>query len=209
MKFILAFILFAIIHTLLASDSVKSWLFATMPGMQYYYRLFYNFTAIILLGLIWFYVPVASGSVYEIPWPFNYVFHIFQLLGLAGLFWSARYFGGGMFTGIGQLKHAASHNPPSYHLDEPKTTRMVVDGPFRYVRHPLYFFSIIVLLFHPYMSIKWALFTVCCILYFWLGSKPEEKKLITRFGRQYEQYRETVPALFPVPGRKFSNHQNK
>jgi len=86
-----------------------------------------------------------------------------------------------------------------------RTEPLVVVGPQRYVRHPLYLGVIV-------MTFGWALFggatfvlagAVGLVLWFWLVLIPfEEKELRALFGEQYRLYMEEVPMLIPFTKRK-------
>ena len=78
---------------------------------------------------------------------------------------------------------------------------MVVSGLYRFVRHPLYFFSIILFWLFPYMTDLLLAFFLAGTLYFLLGTIPEERKLAATFGETYEKYRQEVPWM--IPGTKF------
>lgn len=203
MSFVAAFLLYALMHSLLASHRVKNAVFRKFPGFRYHYRLFYNIIALLGFAAIWFFVPVRDITIYSIPSPWNFLFHAVQLAAVAGALITALRFGGGTFSGLSQLRHGLRHDPPRYFLDEPLGAELIIGGPYRYVRHPLYFFSLMFLVFHPYMTLKWLLLTVCCGLYFLVGSMPEEQKLVERFGDAYEDYRKQVPGLIPMPGRRY------
>lgn len=198
MSFVLAFLLFAILHTILANNRVKQFTFEKFPALRYYYRLFYNVIAVITLGVVWFYAPVADITIYSLSGFTAYTFHFIQLIALIFLIRTVTFFGGGTFVGLKQMKHHLAENKPEYDLDEPASETYTTTGPYAYVRHPLYFFSVIILVFHPYMTLKWLLFTICSTLYFWLGSIPEERKLVERFGAKYENYQQEVPRLIPL-----------
>lgn len=196
MMFVLAFLGFAVLHSLLASRFVKDAVISRFPKMRWYYRLLYNLLALLTLALVWFAAPVESRLLYRVEPPAQYLLHVVQLAALAGLLMSVRHAGSFAFLGLQQMRDARSKTA-AYDLDEPATHQLVVSGPFRYVRHPLYVFSIIFLIAHPVMTFKWALFTVCCIAYFVIGSGFEERRLAVRFGEAYARYRAQVPAFIP------------
>jgi len=196
MIFILAFIGFAILHSILANEYLKKRLFEKYPSLRYYYRAFYNTIALITFGLIWFFVPVEHIEIYSIQSPYHYFFHFFQLIGFIGLLFSVRFMSGS-FSGVKQLNDAFKQQKPIYFLDEPGYEKLYTGGPFGYIRHPLYSFSMLVLFFHPYMTLKWLLFSICCLTYFVIGSKLEEKKLLLRYEQAYQTYRDKVPAFIP------------
>jgi protein-S-isoprenylcysteine O-methyltransferase Ste14 len=41
-------------------------------------------------------------------------------------------------------------------------------------------------------------------LYFYIGSVSAAQRLVAEFGQAYETYRQQVPRLFPVPGRRYA-----
>lgn len=82
---------------------------------------------------------------------------------------------------------------------------LVVTGPQKHVRHPLYFGVIV-------MAFGWALYggatfvlvgAVGLLLWFWFVLIPfEEKELKALFGDQYARYAGQVPMLIPFTKRK-------
>lgn len=202
MIFFIAFILFAVLHSLLACRLFKKRVIAAIPSMRYYYRFLYNLIAVLTFGLVWFAAPVSSASLYTVEPPFSYMMHLVQLAALAGLYHSVKVAGTGNFTGLKQLSHASRDQHPPYDLDEPTDDGFVVQGPFRFMRHPLYVFSMIALVFHPYMTVKWLLLIILSAAYFLIGSKFEERRLVDRFGDRYITYQKEVPAFIPGFGNK-------
>ena len=81
--------------------------------------------------------------------------------------------------------------------------RLVTRGPFNYVRHPLYATFLITL---PPLMIIWfkdLLFILPWVLLFIIARYlvlPEERRLVTLFGEEYERYRRYVPAFVPYKG---------
>jgi len=85
-----------------------------------------------------------------------------------------------------------------------RTELLVVSGPQRYVRNPLYL-GVIVMVF------GWALVggttyvllaAIVILLWFWLILIPfEERELRALFGDQYARYMESVPMLIPFTKR--------
>ena len=83
-------------------------------------------------------------------------------------------------------------------MDEPKKGELITSGVHKYVRHPLYTFSLLVLITNLSPTITEAYLSVCVILYFWIGSYFEEKKLIHRFGEEYSEYKKGTGRFFPI-----------
>ena len=82
-------------------------------------------------------------------------------------------------------------------------SKLITDGPFNYVRHPLY--STLLITIPPLMIIWFSdlLFLITWVLLFSLSHyvvSLDEQGLIKIFGEDYENYRRFVPPLLPYKG---------
>jgi protein-S-isoprenylcysteine O-methyltransferase Ste14 len=86
-----------------------------------------------------------------------------------------------------------------------RTEALVVQGPYRYVRHPLYF-GIVLLLIGWWLLLDYSfllLSAVLLLLWFnFVVANLEEKELRAIFGEQYEQYSREVPKIIPFTKRR-------
>jgi protein-S-isoprenylcysteine O-methyltransferase Ste14 len=77
--------------------------------------------------------------------------------------------------------------------------RVMTDGVYRIVRHPMYMGSI--LLFTAFLvstlSVMTAGVWIVIIAFYFYVARAEEKLLIAKFGADYQEYRRRVPMLFP------------
>jgi protein-S-isoprenylcysteine O-methyltransferase Ste14 len=78
-----------------------------------------------------------------------------------------------------------------------KTGALITGGLYRYVRHPLYTFSLSILWLSPNMSVNSFVVYAALTLYILVGIVFEERKLIREFGQEYEAYRSVTPMLIP------------
>ena len=81
-----------------------------------------------------------------------------------------------------------------------ETHRFVREGPFRFVRHPVYFSMFLELL--SVTMATGAFFTMTLIPLFFvpvliMRIRMEEAALLEKFGAAYQEYRRSTPALFP------------
>ena len=76
-----------------------------------------------------------------------------------------------------------------------------VDGPYRWVRHPLYLFVIVLIWSHPGLTIDRLLFNVLWTAWICIGTIFEERDLVASFGDDYRQYQAKTPMLIPWKGR--------
>ena len=192
---LMLFALYSFVHSLLASKKAKILFKKTFREFIAFYRLLYNLFALVSLYFIYELSPKPHLIIYDLPNPFDLLALIPQFMALAGLFWAFKYICLKEFVGLNQIKRYFNKNYTS-ELDEELT--MVIGGPFRYSRHPVYFFSIIFLLFRPTMDLFYLTVFVCVVVYFYIGSYYEEKKLAEHFGNVYLEYKKSVPRIFPV-----------
>ncbi len=86
---------------------------------------------------------------------------------------------------------------PSRHRHRVSDRPVPVSGPYRWVRHPLYSCAITIVWLFPSMTVNRAALFAVTSLYFYLGSFPEERKLVQEFGQAYQEYQRRVPRLIP------------
>jgi len=79
---------------------------------------------------------------------------------------------------------------------------LVTKGIYRWVRHPLYFFSLLFIWLTPVMTVNILAFNIAVTIYFRIGSIFEECKLVQEFGTAYREHQQTVPRLFPFPSQR-------
>lgn len=194
---IILFFLFASSHSILAAFDVKKRITEKVGDKIAFYRLFYNISSLIIFVSIYFLSPKPNVVIYDLQFPYDLLIFSVQVFGIIGLFWAGSYINMKEFLGITQIKRYLEGNYKVSDLDE--YHEMVVSGPFKYSRHPIYFFSIIILGFRSTMDLFYVVFFICMLIYFYIGSIYEEKSLEKRFGNSYREYKTRVPRLFPNP----------
>ncbi len=202
---IFLFSLFACTHSLLASDKIKTIFKEKFGELIAFYRLIYNLFALGCLYLIYEISPKPHLIIYDLQNPYDVIILIPQFISLAGIFWTFRYICFREFLGLEQVKRFIQKK---YTTDLDEEFTLQIEGPYRYTRHPFYFFSITFLLFRPVMDLFYLTFFVSVVVYFYIGSYYEEKKLVRLFGKIYENYRNEVPRIFPVRFFKPYNRKN-
>jgi len=189
------FFLFGFSHTILASNKIKKSIAEKLGGKIAFYRLFYNVSSAIIIAALLAIAPKPSARLYDLQFPYDIIIFTVQVVSLIGLILAARYIDVGEFLGTAQLKRYFSGTYNVENLDEDKT--LIIKGPFKYVRHPIYFGSIIFLGARPTMDLFYFSIFFYSIIYFYIGSVFEEKKLVEEFGEKYKEYQTIVPRLFP------------
>ncbi len=188
--------LWALAHSLTASRRVKQWVQQRFGARLYdgFYRLAYNAVSVITIApLLYLLLTRAPATVlWRVRAPWSLLLLAVQAVGLAGLALSLWQTDVWHFLGLRQaLRYLQGEAQP----DAPAP--FVRTGAYGLVRHPLYFFSMLVLWFTPLMTAATLLFNLLASLYFWIGSLHEERRLQREFGAAYGQYRREVPAFLP------------
>jgi len=81
-----------------------------------------------------------------------------------------------------------------------RTEPLVIEGPYRYVRHPLYF-GVVVIVIGWWLLLDYSFLLVSAILLLlWFNfvvARFEEEELRAMFGERYEEYAKEVPRIIP------------
>ncbi len=80
---------------------------------------------------------------------------------------------------------------------KPRPMLFVVRGPYRWVRHPLYLFMILMIWSCPDLTSDRLLFNALWTVWIVIGSILEERDLVLEFGDVYREYQRKVPMLIP------------
>jgi methanethiol S-methyltransferase len=140
-------------------------------------------SGVLLLALPFVWQPLPGGAWWELP----RVFVLVPLFAAAGLVLvNLRYDHAGLF-GLRQAWEGAW----------PEEDKLLITGPYRYVRHPLMACVLVFLWAQPVMTSTLALLCGGLTGYIALGLTLEERDLLCRFGKAYAGYRRRVPALVP------------
>ncbi len=196
-SFILILLVVAIwgsVHSFLASLTWKNALEKRF-GMVYkkYYRLTYvlfgSFSFILVLAAVVF---LPDKQMYVIPLPWVIMTGLLQLAGALLVVYSVGQTGAFVFLGLSQ-----AFDPKSIDKMVPFITR----GAFKFVRHPIYTGSFLIIWLFPTMSQNILAFNIAATIYIMVGIIFEERKLVAEFGERYIDYRKRTPMLIPFPKR--------
>lgn len=184
-------VFFGLTHSLLAAEWWKRWVERKAGIYFQYYRLLYSFIALFLLVAI---------IIYELHLPITWLWQTPLILQIAGAVLALT---GLIIMGICIRRYFFYLSGIDVLFPQKQSTMGLATGGLnQYVRHPLYFGTLLALwsffLLFPDLS---YLITCCMItVYTWIGTLWEEKKLKAVFGEEYAAYQKRVPMLIPNLG---------
>jgi protein-S-isoprenylcysteine O-methyltransferase Ste14 len=185
----LVFILWGILHSVLASLKIKALAKKFFGQAAYrYYRLVYNiFAGASLLPILGLLVLLPDKTIYTIPSLWREFLWLIQSLTLVMLVIGLYQTGTTDFLGLNILV--------GKNMSEPQNLK--TDGLYKFVRHPIYSAGLLILWCSPVMTLNRLVVSFCISLYILIGACFEERKLMIEFGSAYDEYRKKVPMLIP------------
>ena len=183
------FIAWSLLHSLLASLRVKRWARRVLGAkVDRWYRLVFNtISGLTVLPMLAFLALLPDRTLYIVPSLWRWM-----MVGLQGgcvvvLLWTLLQTDALHFVGLRQLL-----------AKRPRQSGILqIRGMYCYVRHPLYFFSLILIWLVPVMTANLLTLYILIALYFYIGSIHEEARLVDEFGESYVDYQRRVPRLIP------------
>lgn len=185
---------FALQHSVMARPAFKRWWtqYVPAPVERSTYVLFSNLA---ILALCWFWEPIG-GTVWHIENPVLraavYTLYAAGWIGVVSTTFLINHFD---LFGLRQVW--------LYLKGEPYTVLPFrTPGPYRMVRHPLYIGWLTVFWAAPTMTVAHLMFALATTAYILIAIQFEERDLEDVFGARYTHYKESVPMLVPVGGKR-------
>lgn len=180
-------IIYDVIHSVLADTSVKMFFRKRLKKYFRYYRLCYSIFVTITLGwLLYFQYSFESPVLIKSSLPKFLAIPFLILPGLVIMIISLKKY----FILLSGIRSIFIPFPAS---------ELKVEGIHRFVRHPLYAGTLLFVwgLFFVFPFLNNFIAVVLLSIYVTIGIIFEEKKLIKEFGKSYQEYRSKVPKLIP------------
>lgn len=195
---LLSFIGFAVFHSLTAAESFKLSMANFMGERVYqgFYRLIYSAVSMLtLLPIAYFYLQLPNQLLYSAPAPWSWLLISLQFAGLIGLTVSVLQSGAMAFVGVSQALDFLNGRKIGRESGLGET--LVVHGLYRYMRHPLYTFTMLFLWAAPRMTRNYLILVILTSAYFFVGSYLEERRLTADFGDAYADYKKQISRFIP------------
>jgi protein-S-isoprenylcysteine O-methyltransferase Ste14 len=181
--------LFFVQHSGMVRQSFSRWLARSAP--EHYFGAIYSIASSIVLlvvVLVWQESELVIATATGVWW---WIARTLFFLAVGGVIWGTLALNG--FDSLG-LKPIRNRFRPG----APRSSELAVRGPYRWVRHPLYFFVLLMIWSYPNLTVDRALFNVLWTLWIFIGSVFEERDLVAEFGDRYREYQRSVPMLIPT-----------
>lgn len=199
---VLTFIAVAVygaLHSLLSSNSVKQFSRRAFgQTSDRFYRLFFN----VVGGLTFLPVLAVAAldpgqTLYHLTQPWVLLTSAGQALAVIVLLLGLLQTDSLHFLGLRQLFHPGAS----------EQGKLVINGLYCHVRHPLYTAGLLFIWLTPVMTTSVLALNLGLTLYIIVGSILEERRLVGEFGQAYIDYQSRVPWLIPIPGRCYPPDQ--
>lgn len=183
--FLFYFLVFALIHSLLATDYIKNKARMLLGKGFRFYRIGYTIISFLTFApafLTWLKYTASTPLVYSIP---QWLYPVVILI---------RLFAFGMFV------YAALHIDVLDFIGIRQQTKnvMITKGAYGIVRHPLYTSGMLLLFTKMEMSRLDLIAAALVSIYLITGAYIEERRLLSVFREEYRKYQQQVSMFIPV-----------
>lgn len=155
-----------------------------------YHGIFFTIVSGGVLVLILVFWQKSAYTVLSLGGIFRLLPQAAYFLSIAGLSWGAMsivpFDPFGFYSIIHDLRGTTPH-----------PEQLAIRGPYRYVRHPLYLFSIVMIWSCPDITADRLVFNMLWTVWVIIGARLEERDLVATFGDAYRDYQRRVPMLIP------------
>ncbi len=183
---LLSFLFFAQ-HSIMVRPRFQRLLSRLMPA--HYHGALYAIASGLVLTIVVVFWQETPTVVVALEGLWRWLLHAVLALAAAGMAWGAL-----------SLSHFDPLGLDSLRAHTPARPMLVIRGPYRWVRHPLYFFSIVMFWAFPVLSTDRLLFNLLWSAWIYAATFWEESDLVALFGEPYRDYQRRVPRLFPLTG---------
>jgi methanethiol S-methyltransferase len=176
-------------HSCMVRRSFRQFLARLIP--ETYISAIYAISSGIVLIVVVVFWQETSGAVAHAEGAVRLLLRAAFAASIVGLYWGVKSLGFFDAFGVGEILN---------HLRNKKLKKMTLSirGPYRWVRHPLYLFVMIMIWSCPDLTLDRLLFNILWTVWIFIGTLLEEFDLLSQFGEEYRQYQRTVPMLIPL-----------
>lgn len=181
-------LIFFVQHSVMVRTWFKNWLVRLVP-VHFVGAIYAIASGIALLSVVLLWqeservIASATGALW---WTTRALF----VLAAGGIVWGALALGDFDSLGLRPIRNRFRTRPA-------RAAVLTVRGPYRWVRHPLYFFVLVMMWSFPLLTPDRLLFNLLWTAWIITGTVLEERDLVAEFGDRYRVYQSNVPMLIP------------
>jgi methanethiol S-methyltransferase len=155
-----------------------------------YYGAFYAIASSAVLFTILIFWQKSATSLLSTTDAYRWLPRMLFLLSIVGFIWTTR--------ALGAFDPFGAKNI-FYHINnkQPKILPLVIRGPYKLARHPLYFFSLLMIWSCPDLSADRLVFNMLWTGWIIVGTLLEETDLVREYGDEYRDYQRAISMLIP------------
>ena len=181
-------LLFFTQHSLMARKPFRQRLSRFLP-VQYTGALYAVASGIAVLALVVFWQETAYTLVSP-QGPIRLILRAIFVLAIAGVAWT--------IWALGLFVNFRLQPMVDDLRDKQSVSRLVTDrGPYRWIRHPLYLSSLLMIWSNPDLTLDRLLFNLLFTIWVVIAILLEERGLVATFGEAYRNYQREVPIRIP------------
>ena len=181
-------LLFFFQHSVMVRKGLRQRLEVVVPA-HYQGALYTAASGVVLIVLVLFWQHSEQALV-SLQGASRWIAHGVFFTSLAGMAWGM--YALHSFDAFGNQKILARIR--TAHVQD---TPLAIQGPYRWVRHPLYFFTLMMIWSCPDLTLDRLLFNVLFTVWIVIGTLLEERDLLADFQETYHDYQHRVPMLIP------------
>lgn len=177
-------VLFFCQHSIMVRPGFKNQIMNLIPE-QFMPRV-YSITSGVTLITVVFFWQGTGDSFIRLPFWLLCVMGLLFILSMAGFYW-----------GISSLPWI---DPLGIRIPKERKRKkwvLKIEGPYKIMRHPLYFFALVMIWSTTDFTRDRLMFNLLWSGWIFFGTRLEEKELANLFGDDYLQYQKHIPMLFP------------
>ncbi len=181
-------LLFFVQHSGMIRKTFRQRLTVIIP-VQFQGALYTVASGVVLICLVLFWQN-SGHTLVSFQGVARWVAHAVFFASLIGMIWAMRALHS--FDVFGNQQIVAQ-----IHASYVPDTALAIRGPYRWVRHPLYFFTLLMIWCCPDITVERLLFNTLFSAWIVIGTILEERDLVAEFRETYIHYQHSVPMLIP------------
>ena len=190
--------LFFFQHSIMIRKEFRKWLSGFIP--QNYLGAFFSIFSGLFLLILMFFWQKSTSIQFELDGVPYWLMRALFFLSIIGFYFTIRSLRPFDPLGIREIFSSLKGKTA-------KGSFFTVRGTYQWVRHPLYFFSLLMIWAQVSVTADRLLFNGLWTIWIIIGTFLEERDLIASFGDEYRNYQRKVPMLIPYRWRPWNHNQ--